>query len=357
MMVFLLHGRGWVPGPSLTAGPFLIFTTFPAWAGVWILLFLSSYLLGMNFLSGKYVLVEDGRFSFRGLWRFYRSRFLRVAPLYYFYCFMFELLSGSRFLLNGGWITVKILTFTFNGNGGIDGIGHLWYLSTAMQIYLLAPFAFLLVRRFRSPGACLTAFFACLLLGLGARYSLYTAGADWYTWIYTFSLANLDFVLCGLLLARISQMLYTARAGGVFTKIFSSLAAFFLIGYNCYIYYYGGSVNFFLYQIVLPSIYILCCSLLIIAWLPRRDSVPVYGGIWGCVNGFAKYSYAFYILHISVLLYVADLITKLSLVSGHAVVNYFVYFGISFALTLGLAVMMTNVGRGRRTRGRGGSIS
>lgn len=322
------------------------------------MLFISSYLLGMNFLSGKYVLVEDGRFSFRGLWRFYRSRFLRIAPLYYFYCFMFELLSGSQYLLNGGWITVKILAFTFNGNGGISGIGHLWYLSTAMQFYLLTPFVFLLVRQFRSMRACQTAFFVCLFLGFGVRYGLNSAGVDWYTWIYTFTFANLDFMLCGLLLARISQMLHTTRAGaGVFTKIFSSLAAVVLIGYNCYISFYSGSVNLFLYRIVLPSVYILCCSLLIVAWLPRRDSVPVYGRIWGCVNGFAKYSYTFYILHISVLLYVGNIITKLSLVSEHVVINYVVYFGISFALTWFMAVMMTNAGRGRKVRGKGVSVS
>lgn len=165
-------------------------------------------------------------------------------------------------------------------------------------------------------------------------------------------------MLCGLLLARISQMLHTTWVGkGVFTKIFSSLAFVVLIAYNCYINYYGGNVNLFLYRIVLPSIYILSCSLLIIAWLPRRDSVPVYGWFWGCVNGFAKYSYAFYILHVSVLLYVVNVITKLSLVSEHVVINYVVYFGISLTLTWVLAVMMTNGGRGRKTKGKGVSVS
>lgn len=347
LMVFLLHGRENVAGITEASGPLAILTWLPAWGGVWVLFFISSFLLGMNFLSEKYELITDNKINFRGLWTFYRRRFLRIAPLYYFYCFIYAFLSGDQYLVTSGWTTLRILTFTYNGDGGPVVIQHLWYISTAMQMYLLIPFVYLLVRRFRSLIGSLISFFFCLFFGFCVRLCLNRFGVDWYTWIYTFSLTNLDFVFCGVFLANICKLLYHTDIGtNKRLKVFSSLALVILIVYNCYLYFncdidsYSGPAMF-IYCIVLPSVYILCCSFLIIVWLPRENSVPVYGRIWGWINGFAKYSYAFYILHVVVLFYVQNLVTNFSLAVDNVLINYIAYFGICFIVTQILAYLMT----------------
>ena len=342
LMVFLLHGRENVAGITEASGPLAILTWLPAWGGGWVLFFISSFLLGMNFLSEKYELITDNKINFRGLWTFYRRRFLRIAPLYYFYCFIYAFLSGDQYLVTSGWTTLRILTFTYNGDSGPGVIHHLWYISTAMQMYLLIPFVYLLVRRFRSLIGSLISFFSCLLFGFCIRFLLNRCGVTWVTWIYTFSLANLDFVFCGVFLANICKLLYHSDIGtGKLLKFFSSLATIILIIYNCYIYSESTSIDLFIYQICLPSVYILCCSFLIIVWLPRENSVPVYGRIWGWINGFAKYSYAFYILHVAVLVYVQNLVTNFSLAVDNVIINYIAYFGICFIVTQILAYLMT----------------
>ena len=45
VFVFVLHGRSYVEGVDNGFWLFAMLTNFPAWAGVWILFFLSGYLL------------------------------------------------------------------------------------------------------------------------------------------------------------------------------------------------------------------------------------------------------------------------------------------------------------------------
>ena len=43
-------------------------------------------------------------------------------------------------------VLIRMLTFTYNGAPGINGLGHLWYISSAMQLYLIMPAVYLLIR-------------------------------------------------------------------------------------------------------------------------------------------------------------------------------------------------------------------
>ena len=77
---------------------------------------------------------------------FYARRFLKIAPLYYLYCGFFEIVSGQRYLWENPIVLIRMLTFTYNGAPGINGLGHLWYISSAMQLYLIMPAVYLLIR-------------------------------------------------------------------------------------------------------------------------------------------------------------------------------------------------------------------
>ena len=88
MFVFLLHGRSYVGGVSDGPEFFAMITNFPAWAGVWILFFLSGYLIQKGFVSGKYQIFNKKLLSIKELFKFYLKRFLRIAPAYYLYIFL-----------------------------------------------------------------------------------------------------------------------------------------------------------------------------------------------------------------------------------------------------------------------------
>ena len=145
MFVFLLHGRSYVAGIDDGFWLFTMFSNMPAWSGVWILFFLSGYLLQKGFLKNRYPVFEDGKLKPRELFGFYLKRFLKIAPAYYIYLLLFVVLSGNDYFFSSPISALKVLTFTFNGNGGISGVGHLWYISVAMWFYVLAPFFYYVI--------------------------------------------------------------------------------------------------------------------------------------------------------------------------------------------------------------------
>jgi peptidoglycan/LPS O-acetylase OafA/YrhL len=133
----------------------------------------------------------DGRF-----WaRFVRSRVLRIVPLYL--CFMAWLLlavgreTGWTRVVDWSALSKQIivwLTFTFAGNGPINGFtqtayiaaGVTWTLPYEWAFYLLLPVVALVLRK-RSPlwafGLCLVVPLACLRWTPGLWYALpFTGG-------------------------------------------------------------------------------------------------------------------------------------------------------------------------------------
>lgn len=340
LFVFFLHGRAYVPGLDGASGAAFL-TSPPAWAGVWILFFLSGYLMEKGFRKGRYEVFGERGFSFRKLIGFCAGRFVRIAPAYYLYLFFFVLLRGNPYFFSSPSVLLRMLTFTFNGEGGSVGIGHLWYLSPAMWLYVTAPFFDRLLRMLRLRGR-LVLFFSLAACGMAARWGLYFAGADWNRWIYTFLPMNLDLFFCGMLAESFAGGIgeKARKMPGFWAKAGSLTAFFALVVCNCYIYHYATPARINLYRFALPTAYILICSLLLLAF----DSEPVSRkrGVCDClrnplrlIDAFASKTYEFYIFHIAVFEYVA---AGLALFSGYAGlsagVRWCIFFGCSFALTL-----------------------
>lgn len=352
MIVFFLHGRTFLPEADQMTGCMRWVTYFPAWGGVWLFLILSGYGIGTGFFQGKYPLTgPDGRISFSQTFRFYIGRLLKTAPFYYLYCLLFELFSGHLFFWQNPGIGFKMLTFTFNGNGGINGLGHLWYLSMAVQLYLFMPFLYLGIEFLCKTGkAFAVTFITVLVLGLALRVSLYQAGRDWYTQIYTNCLVNLDLVAAGMLTAK-------AGSGGLLTikqhrkekiKIMGVAVFLVLILYNCSIYAAGAETDFFIYRCVLPSVYIVTSTLLLFVSGCRENDAGtgmvqnVRKIAANVVRWFSRCSYVFYVLHIVVLDYLGkSLATAEWFLKMHPNRQYVSFFAAALGILLPLSAVLT----------------
>ena len=131
----------------------------------------------------------------KGVLRFFWSRFLKVAPIYYVFCFLVGYFLSYDFMVAHPRVILHILTFTYNGAPGVTGIGVTWYISTVMQLYLLSPFLYFLVRKMNSKYTQLSLFLLIVVAGLLLRLYLLHLGADWYSKIYTLSLSNIRSIL------------------------------------------------------------------------------------------------------------------------------------------------------------------
>lgn len=351
LFVFFLHGIDSLDGSKELQGPFSFLIATPAWGGVWIFLFLSGFLFGYGASRGKYPFA--GHCRPRDLGRFYLSRFLRFAPLYYAYVIFYEFFSGNFALWNNPKLLLRLLTFTFNGEDGADGLGHLWYISMAMQLYLVMPFLFFLLEKIRKKAALWGTLVGVTVAGLALRLLLYTPMTqEWYREVYTFFACNLDFVCAGILCALLLFRYPGNPKGNVFFKCGATLFFIALAVYNCYIYYYGIITRYVMrmtdtYCFILPTVYIVACSALVLAFSGRERKLCVSGranavAAWffRLINAFAKYSYGFYIFHIAVFAYLrGSLLQVKAVVSAPFAVRYLCFYLTAFALSLGLSLL------------------
>ena len=101
----------------------------------------SGYLMGKVFFMGSYQVTSEG------IKRFYRGRFLRIAPLLYF-----NLVFCLAMYANSDPNPLKLLgdVFFVNNLTGRNINPVTWSLSWEMQYYLMSPFVFLLFYRSRA---------------------------------------------------------------------------------------------------------------------------------------------------------------------------------------------------------------
>lgn len=333
MFVFLLHGRSFIDGlteSNTFAGKWLY---FPAWSGVWIFFFLSGYLFSYNMTNNKYNLFNtEGNINLKQLFKFYGTRLLRLAPIYYLYMLLLDFFKNGEWILGNTKIALRSFLFCFNGTGGIVGTGHLWYISTAIQLYILIPFMYFIINKLiiKFKDADLLVFFVILVLGYAWRNLACRLSIDWYNWIYTFSLSNIDIVCCGLLAPSIVKKI---NNNNLTNKILSAILFTVTVVYNIYIYaesYIG------IYRNIMPSIYIIVCLYLISSY--RCD----YRVSHGIINWFSKYTYVFYIFHIMSFLYTARIFNKYNFINSFSIgIKYILFFVMSFLITLAISYVFT----------------
>lgn len=255
LCVFLLHAKTNSLNHQSSPLSFLLYT--PAWAGVWIFVFLSGYFLFKGFWQERYALTR------KGVGKFYVKRVLKLLPTYYVtFLFAYLLFSVGK-PLN----TKTVLQFLFlgyNGTGALfTGMGALWFVSTIFQLYLLTPLLAWLLRPLKNKRT-LTAIALLFVIVLGLFYRLlsYRLDWDWYRHTYTAFYANLDIYLGAGLFALLKHQTGELQNKRFFlsARILSALSILLLIAANSYVYFSQNVDMLFVYRYYLPSVYLLSCG-------------------------------------------------------------------------------------------------
>ena len=349
LFVFLLHGRSDTVGIDDGFWLFSMLTNMPAWAGVWILFFLSGYLMQKGFLKNRYPIFEGGKLKSKALFEFYLRRFLKIAPAYYIYLLLFVVIRPDNYFFSSPLTALRIFTFTFNGIGGISGIGHLWYVSLAMWFYVFAPFFYYIISKLKTNRSVIVAFCLTVVLGFGLRNALWFTDLPWYEYVYTFIPCNIDLFFGGMLACTIADNIgkRLEREPRAVAKLLASIAFAALVVFNCFVYW---KEIYRIYQYVLPTFYILGCSCLL--WVfdcgkvkhTRPDRAAVLKNPLRLIDLFSPVTYSFYIFHMAVFYYVLEVLVlwegfgELSMY-----LRYTIYMTACFVMSLLLGILFTKM--------------
>lgn len=306
----------------------------PAWGGVWIFFFLSALFAGRVFLNSDY------EYSPSNILKFYFSRFLKIGVPTYFFCFLLIISYHTSYLEKTDDI-IRILTFRFNGTGSVAGIGALWYISSLMQLIFLTPFLCFVIAKVykRNKSNVFWGFIVGIIMAIGLLYRMVLSSnnIDWYTWRYTFSLANLDIYICGLIC---NILCYEKRKeSSKMIKCWVSFGVFLLIFSNTFVYYLANHGNAFcmkIYQDIYPSLYILVLLLFVVGYhnnidITKEKCKNKYSIV---IEKLSCYTFWFYLWHSFVLNQICRQIRISSVM-----MTYIRLLLCSAAITLGLSIV------------------
>ncbi|MDY6898451.1 MAG: acyltransferase, partial [Cyanobacteriota bacterium] len=179
---------------------------------VWIFFILSGYLMGKVFYTKRYTA------DIAGVIKFWRNRFLRISPLYYFAVLILSIFVYPEILKFSSWgYLLRICTFTYHPYISFDVVKFndvFWSLSTEVQFYLIVPFVYSLIQnRLNNQKKVFIAGFSIILLSLIFRSLLWISfhqeitqdmGYAFKYW-YTPLITNLDLFFCGFLVNSLIQ--------------------------------------------------------------------------------------------------------------------------------------------------------
>ena len=219
----------------------------PAWAGVWIFFLLGGYLAGRSFIYGRYKL------TIPGIKRYYLRRIMRLAPPYYLFCLLCIIFFSPTFPFSSWFACLRIITFTYNGIPGATGLGATWYISTTMQLYILAPLVTIIIFKLKKYANII--FMLLLILGFSIRIISYLFNINPYI-TYTSFYGNIDIFFCGICI-NFMQIKINMKNTYLYIYLFILIAIYMIL------YFKETVLSMFIYQYILPSIYIVIVGMII----------------------------------------------------------------------------------------------
>lgn len=344
-VVFLLHTSIFSSQRGFVFGDHTWFLQTPAWGAVWIFFILSGYLIGKSYYYQRYT------YNPKGICRFYITRFFKIGVPTWGFVFMCCLLVQPDFIQNNPDFLFKILTFTYNAIPSSDGMSATWYVSTLMQLYLVAPLLCWLIEKSlfqindtkKRHYVALVVFLICILIGGLVRGYAWKCGVDWSSKVYVPSYMNLDLYICGILI----NYLLPSKKQNVciqhWSKYLVTLGLIIFIFINARIYYLG---YYTFYQYIFPSIYIIITSLYI--YIHEKYRIPqttlsinaIIKNPLRIIDVFASIAFGFYIFHSLILSQIFWMLSGNTPTVIH--IKLIVY---AFALTIPFAWMFKIISR------------
>lgn len=303
--------------------------TTVGFVGIYAFFFLSGFILGKRYLENKYSI------SRKGILAFYFRRLKRIVPLYYivvFYLFYFSPVGMPQKLQE----IIRLLTFTASDKIQISNGSYLWFISTIMQMYLVAPLGFAVLKFIsrKTPAFRFYLFITILFLGSVIR-SIAVPFAS-YEFITQSIGLNLYIFLSGMLFSsfkkdiKISGKLYFGFLSFIFIAIFFSFANI-ISG--------SSQISKLVYQTaVIPSISFLLIAL-ILSIFPF--TIPVHAfSPWLILQTIGVFSYEIYLLHQPVLNFL-NLPCFLSCSPLNFIANIAVVTIISLMIAVGIRMVIS----------------
>lgn len=259
----------------------------PAWAAVWVFIFVSGYLNSKNFKNIQSVTKNN-------IFLFYKKKLIKVyIPYIVFGIFTVLLLEPEYFQSNNKFI-IQLFIARFTNDPGSVTVGVLWYVSTLLWLYLFTPlFSYIinLINKNISNIKIVIQIIFILSLGLIWRLYMKKTCTDWSSQVYVPFYANFDIYICGMLIRKLE--IKTSRI----IQIVADLLMVALLLFNIRIYYLGNYNYFYinLYCYVLPSVYIIVLSLFILGNKNKNYyRCKLLGKI---IDFFSDISFEFYMSH------------------------------------------------------------
>ncbi|HEU4600866.1 MAG TPA: acyltransferase [Steroidobacteraceae bacterium] len=300
---------------------------YAGWIGVQLFFVLSGYLITSNLL--------DMRSATNYFQTFFARRVLRIFPLYYlvllltFVAIPFAGLAPvalQETTHNQFWLWIFLSNWTQPYGENVTGFTHFWSLAVEEQFYLVWPF----VIRFVAPRRLIHVCLGLIATAIAVRTGMRLLGADPEA-IYTFTICRMDALAIGAAAAvvmrgahardifaqREGQVLWGSFGllivGALVSKLYAALNVVDqIIGYTILAAGFAGVLA----MAVQPSVQRA-------AWLVRALQ-------WRPLISCGRYSYAMYVVHLPLHVYV----TKPLLLSTGIAVTPAVAFGYSVTVAL-----------------------
>lgn len=314
----------------------------PAWAGVWLFLIIGGYLAGYGFYGGKYSM------NLEGVAKYFKNRVVKILiptwvfiSLEYILIYQEETITWDRIL--------GCLTCTFYGNSSsVPGIGATWYVYIVMWLYFLTPIFIgilkLLEKVFGITNFSFYFFILLIVCVLGCAYRITTYFyLDWYKYTYANILGCLDLFVAGIITYKLTSLLPNMSNESI--RILRFWVILLLIVLICICSDFGFLLPYgeLLYRYIWPSAFLLitCILLILYGYKTNDDKRAVFYKMKKVVNNVAPYTFAFYLWHSSMLMYVA---VHLNIVDGNR--HFFMTMIGGFLISSYMAYLMTKMNNG-----------